>query len=361
MILTVTPNAAVDRTYRIDGFALDRVNRPTIAHTVAGGKGINVARVYQTLAGRGTAIATGFLGGNNGRIVAEALEREDIPNACVPVVNETRLCIAIIDRLTGTQTEINERGPAIISGEIELLLARIDSLLTQNHFDFVVLCGSLPPDAPPHLYADIIRRAKRMGVRTVLDSSGEALRQGVAAGPWMVKPNRTELRDLVGESLSNQRWDRESEIGFEIKAAEWLQSEYNIPMVLVTLGERGAILLSERERWRAVPPPIEFASAVASGDSFLAAFLWAWCLDDKRLDSSVYKREEEYTREETLSTTELATQAVADWLRPMSPAGALRLATGAGAANAAVIGAGFCTRESIFQLATRAELSDLKF
>lgn len=316
MILTVTPNAAVDRTYRIDGFALDRVNRPSEAFTVAGGKGINVARVYQTLGGR--AIATGFLGGNNGRIVADSLEREGITNACVPVTGETRLCIAVVDPTTGTQTEINECGAEVGTEEVDQLIQRVDSLLTQpltqtptqslkqtltqTEFEFVVLSGSLPPGVPPTLYADLIAVAHRAGVRTVLDSSGEALRQGLYARPWMVKPNRAELAAL------------------KIDSAQALQSEYNIPIVALTHGSEGAVLVAEGEVWCATPPPIEFASAVASGDSFLAAFLWAWNHFNN------------------------------------DPASALRLATGAGAANAAVIGAGFCTRESIFALAAKAEL-----
>jgi 1-phosphofructokinase family hexose kinase len=302
VILTVTPNAAVDKTFRIEGFSLDRVHRPSLTHTVAGGKGINVARVYQTLGGH--TVCTGFLGGAQGSIVARALAAEKIANQFVPCQGETRLCIAVIDPTTGTQTEVNELGPEINMRAVSELLRRVQSLLLQQEFDFVVLSGSLPPGAPDNLYAELIRLANEHGVRAVLDSSGAALREGVAAKPWMVKPNRVELETLIGEPPGDATSCRTH--------AESLR-EGGIEVVVVTLGAEGAVVVTEQECVRASPPTVEFASAVASGDSFLAAFLWAWSYGSS----------------------------------PGSAEDALRLACAAGAANAAVIGAGFCSREAI--------------
>jgi tagatose 6-phosphate kinase len=314
LILTVTPNAAVDKTYHVEGFRLDVVNRPSQTYTVAGGKGINVARVYRTLGGR--PLATGFLGGNQGRIVAEALYREGIPAAMVDVKGETRLCIAAIDPTTGTQTEINESGPEVSAEEIRKLFDRVIRLLSQETFSFVVLSGSLPPSAPPTLYAELIDLARSRQTPVALDTSGEPLREGIKARPWMVKPNQTELETVLGRPLS----DRSEAL---LAAKELLEN--GIEMVVLTLGAAGALCVNAAGAWFATPPPIEFASAVASGDSFLAAFLWQWTAGDPSAD----------------------------------PASALRLATGAGAANAAVIGAGFCTRESILTLAHRTEVQQI--
>ena len=155
MILTVTPNAAVDKTFRIERFCLDRVHRPSAEHTVAGGKGINSARVYQTLGGQAT--CTGFLGGVQGQIVTKALASENLANQFVPCEGETRLCIAIIDPIAGTQTEINESGPTVSIRSVSQLLRRVQSLLTQQAFDFVVLSGSLPPGAPMKNHASSCR------------------------------------------------------------------------------------------------------------------------------------------------------------------------------------------------------------
>ncbi len=315
MILTVTPNAAVDKTYRIENFALDRVNRPSQATTVAGGKGINVARVYQTLGGQ--ALATGFLGGVNGRIVSLALDGEHIAQDFVQTEGETRVCIAVIDPLSGTQTEINETGPTVQDMQVSELLACVRRHLSQTRFQFVVLSGSLPPGVPYSLYAELIGIARQHGVLAVLDTSGDALREGLRASPWMVKPNRVELEAVLGTTL-----DDEAAV---VEAARSVQAKYHVDMVALTLGEKGAVLAVPGETWRAVPPCIDFASAVASGDSFVAAFLWAWEHGEQKGNASQ----------------------------------ALRLAVGAGAANAAVIGAGFCSRNSIFALADRATLTAL--
>ncbi len=315
MILTVTPNACVDKTYRVEQFRLDRVNRPSQSFTVAGGKGINVARVYQTLGGR--AVATGFLVGMNGRIVARALAQEGIADAFLRIRGETRVCIAVIDPGTGTQTEINESGPHVTKRTARQLFEHVERLLTQARYERIVLSGSLPPGAPTGLFADLIDLAREAGVKAVLDTSGPALREALRSRPWMVKPNRAELETLLGYSVSGQ-----DEI---LCAARALRSEHGIDVVAVTRGAEGAVAVTENGAWTASPPPISFASAVASGDSFVAAFLWSWLHGD----------------------------------RPGDAESALRLATGAGAANAAVIGAGFCTRESIYALAELTQISFL--
>lgn len=314
LILTVTPNAAVDKTYQVENFRLDRVNRPSLTYTVAGGKGVNVARVYQTLGGKAT--ATGFLGGINGRIVSRALTQEHIAADFVRVRGESRLCIAVIDPQAGTQTEVNESGPEISPHATRELLRRFSCLLSQQTFEFVVLSGSLPPGTPSTLYADLIAQANRAGVPAVLDASGAALQEGVKAKPWMVKPNRYELESLVGPPIADAAGT--------LEAAQRLQRS-GIAVVAATLGAEGAILVTDEGVWQATPPTIEFASAVASGDSFVAAFLWEWTHGDHPGDAEC----------------------------------ALRVATGAGAANAAVIGAGFCTRDSIYSLAQQATVRRL--
>ncbi len=314
MILTVTPNAAVDKTYTVAGFALDRVNRPSLVHTVAGGKGINVARVYQTLGGK--AVAAGFLAGNNGRIVARAMAAEGIENACVRAPGETRLCIAAIDPDTGTQTEINESGPTTTPAAIRALKRQIQRLLSLSKFRFVVLSGSLPPGAPPDLYAELIEIARSAGVPVLLDTSGVPLVRGIEARPWLIKPNQAELAAVIGRPISTV----EETLG----AARELQAR-GAERVAATLGPGGAILVDGNVAWLAKPPPICFASAVASGDSFVAALLWSWLHGPS----------------------------------PAEPQEALRMATGAGAANAEVIGAGFCSRDSILDRSRGVKLERL--
>ena len=315
MILTVTPNAAVDKTYRVEPFLLNRVNRPTLTHTLAGGKGVNVSRVFQTLGGE--TIATGFLGGKQGEIVRQALKQERIPDEFVSVSGESRLCIAIIDPSTGSQTEINESGHEVSEEDCRRLIAKIDSLLSHRRFECVVLSGSLPPGAPDRLYADLIELANFRGVKSVLDSSGEALKIGIEAKPWMVKPNRYELETVSSGTLGSDR---------ELLDAAKELAEREIPVVAATNGSDGAYLIVEDRIFKARPPDIEFASAVASGDAFLAAFLWG------KFESG----------------------NLGEWRD------ALKLAVGAGAANASVIGAGLCSRESILEHANRTDVETIR-
>lgn len=309
MILTVTLNAAVDKTYRVDHFTLDRVHRTGEFRVAAGGKGINVARVYHALGGE--ALATGFLGGYNGRYIARAARDEGIPTRIVRTAEESRVCIAIVDPAACTQTEVNEAGPHVRPTEVTALRRLFRRLLSETPFEFVTLSGSIPPGVPDTIYAELIEIARRAGVRCVLDASGEPLRAGFAARPWMVKPNGYELAMLTGCSMSTVD---EREMLAQIRTLAGTGPE----VVAVTLGSKGCLCVAEggAAAWRAVPPHIAFVSAVGSGDSFLGAFLWA--LGQR-------------------------------WTLPE----ALRLAVGAGAANATVYGSGFCCAESIHALAAR--------
>lgn len=311
MLLTVTLNPAVDRTYRVEGFSLDRVHRPSGLCVSAGGKGISVSRVFHTLGGKST--ATGFLGGCNGEVIERSLNSAGIPEAFVRISSETRFCIALIDPKTGVQTEVNEAGPIISAAELQRFKWRYEDLLSSGYWSFAAICGSLPPGVPVDIYADLIYMARRAGVRCALDASGEALLAGIAAGPWMVKPNRFEL-----ETALHGRFESEKEI---LEAAESIRG-MGVENVAITRGKEGAIFASESGRWRASPPAIDFVSAVGSGDSFLAAVL-------KRLEEGGSYPE------------------------------ALRWGVAAGAANTGTIGAGYASCEYIEACVERVHVEPL--
>ncbi|MDH7601482.1 MAG: 1-phosphofructokinase [Armatimonadota bacterium] len=309
MILTVTLNASIDKTYTIESFMVDRINRPSQCRTVPGGKGINVARVLKEL-GR-EALATGFLGGSIGNVIAQGLDREGIKHDFVRVEDESRLCIKIVDPKNGTQTEINEPGPTVTELELEALVSRIDDLV--RGCDFLVLSGNCPPGVPADFYAHLIRLARKRDVRAVLDASGEHMAEGVKAAPYMVKPNVSELSELTGQELCTVE---------EILAAAKSLREYGIEVVAVTMGRSGAVVTDGGQAWQAVPPEIRFASSVGSGDSFVAAFL----------DSL---------------------------LRGDSLSEALAWGTAAGAANATTYGAGFCSKSSIIDIRQGVTLTQI--
>lgn len=195
MILTVTLNTALDITYRVTSL------RPHAEHRVSevverpGGKGVNVARVLAAL-GYGVTV-TGFAGGPTGQVLRERLaSTPGITDALVPVAGATRRTVAVVDRLTGDTTQLNEPGPHIGAAEWAAFLRTYDTLLADA--SAVALCGSLPPGVPVGAYAGLIRLARSAGVPVLLDTGGEPLRRGIAARPDIVKPNALELAELTG-------------------------------------------------------------------------------------------------------------------------------------------------------------------
>src|SRR5690349_7429773 len=181
MILTVTLNAAIDRTVAVPNFRLGHRHRSVESRTVAGGKGINVARALNLL-GR-PVIATGFVGGPKGTRVLEQLNEESVLTDFVRIASETRVNLAVIDPTSGEQTEINERGPAVSSDEVKRLFERIAYLA--GGASLCVLAGSVPPGAGDDFYARLVEDLARRGVPVVLDAEGEAMLAGVRAGAAM--------------------------------------------------------------------------------------------------------------------------------------------------------------------------------
>ena len=265
MIVTVTLNAAIDRTLTVPNFQLSQRHRASAGLTLAGGKGINVARALKRLGV--PVVATGLAGGRTGTRIIEELTGEAILNDFVRIGDESRTSTAVVDPTGGTYTEINERGPHVEAEELEMLLDKLRYL--SRGADFVVLAGSLPRGVDPEFYGEVIRELGRLQVPTVLDSEGEPLRLGLEAEPFLVSPNQREAEALVGQEF----YERQD---FAV-ALEHI-AELGARNVLIT-NESGcfARLREERttKRYRAVAPQVEVVSSVGSGDVLLAAFIAA--------------------------------------------------------------------------------------
>ena len=265
MIVTVTLNAAIDRTLTVPNFQRGQRHRASSGSTLAGGKGINVARALKALGV--PVVATGLVGGSTGSRIVEELTSEAILNDFVHIEGESRTSTAVVDPTGGTYTEINEWGPAVRPEELETLLEKL-RYLTQDA-EFVVFAGSLPRDVADDFYAEAMRELARRHVPTVLDTEGEPLRLGVEADPFLVSPNQTEAEALVGQEFHDDEDFRLALDGI---------ADMGPRNVLITT-EVGALALlrEEREarRYRATAPHVDPVSAVGSGDVLLAAFLAA--------------------------------------------------------------------------------------
>jgi 1-phosphofructokinase/tagatose 6-phosphate kinase len=265
VIVTVTLNAALDRTLTVPIFQLGHRHRASGALVLAGGKGINVARALKLL--DVPVVATGLAGGRTGTRIVEELTADAILNDFVRIKEESRTSTAVIDPTSGTHTEINEWGPRVTERELEMWREKL--LYLSGAAELVVLSGSLPRAVPEGFYADVIRELARREVRAVLDAEGDPLRFGLEAEPFLVSPNQREAEGIVGQEL-------EDEDDF-LMALDGL-AEAGARNVLITL-ETGcyALLRDERRprRYRAVAPQLEAVSPLGSGDVLLAQFLAA--------------------------------------------------------------------------------------
>jgi 1-phosphofructokinase family hexose kinase len=262
MIVTVTPNPAVDRTVSVRGFSIGTTNRAVAERIDIGGKGINVAR---HLAGLGCdVVATGFLDAGDGHRVLQMLAVQGIQTDFVRVAGNTRMCLKILDPANGQETEINESGPLLAPEAVPALFETLRALAPRCAV--MVFSGSLPPGAPADLYARAIEVAAAAGARTILDAAGDALRYGIAAKPDLVKPNRAEAEELLGVPLGNDA---------ELLAGAKRLVEYGAGTAVISLGPDGAVCASGAGVWRARAPRITARNTVGAGDAMVAALACA--------------------------------------------------------------------------------------
>jgi 1-phosphofructokinase/tagatose 6-phosphate kinase len=265
MIITVTLNAAIDKSLSVPNFRLGRRHRTVEQTTMAGGKGVNVARALKALGQ--PVIATGLQGGPTGTRIVEQLTQESILNDFVRIREESRTNTAVLDPTSGEQTEINERGPSVTAQELELFRDKLVYLA--QGAAIVVLAGSLPRGLEPETYAMLLRELKRSGVETIVDTDGEPLRHAVRAEPTVISPNVPEAEELVGHEF-NEEQDFVAGIRQmgSLGAKEALMTTPDGCLACVP-SEQGPTLL------RARIEPREPVATVGSGDAFLAGFVAA--------------------------------------------------------------------------------------
>ncbi|MFJ6757525.1 1-phosphofructokinase [Streptomyces sp. NPDC091273] len=261
MILTVTPNPSLDRTYEVPSLDRGRVLRATADRVDPGGKGVNVSRAVAAAGGRTTAVVP--LGGAAGILLAELLGAHGVDVTAVSIAGQTRSNIAVAEP-DGTLTKVNAPGPELSPEEAGLLLETAAAGAADAAW--VACCGSLPRGLGPGWYADLVTRARAAGARTALDTSGPALAAALAARPEVIKPNASELATAVGRPLST--------LADVVKAAEELRA-LGAGAVLASLGGDGQLLVSAEGTYYGTAPAPAVRSTVGAGDAALAGFLLA--------------------------------------------------------------------------------------
>jgi 1-phosphofructokinase family hexose kinase len=257
VIVVVCLNPALDVTHHVDAVDWGGVNRPRAVQARPGGKGLNVARTLHALGV--DVLVLGLAGGITGAGVEAALRERCVPAAFTAVAGETRRTFSVVDGSVAGRgvTAFYEAGPEV--GEEELTRFRRGYEQALEGATAVVLSGSLPPGLEAGTYATLIETATAAGVPAVLDTHGEALRRGAAAGAAIVKPNLAELAALAGRPL---------DLATATAAAGQLRGAQ---AVVITLGPDGLLAATEDGCWRARPPAAVPGNATGAGDAVAAA------------------------------------------------------------------------------------------
>lgn len=264
MIVTVTANPALDVTYGIDRLVPNHAHRVRSVRQRAGGKGVNVARVLQRLGHETHVVATA--GGATGAFVRSDLDAAGLPHGLVGIAGESRRTVTLVSSEDGQATLINEPGPKVSAPERAQLTEIVHRVSASA--SAVVLAGSLPGGIPDGEYAQLVAMLADQGVPTVLDTSGVALRAGVAAGPDIIKPNAEELAELTATDDP-------------VEGAMALR-ELGARDVVVSLGSEGLLAVTGAGSWRARPSRTVSGNATGAGDAVVAALAaglrngWRW-------------------------------------------------------------------------------------
>jgi 1-phosphofructokinase family hexose kinase len=265
LIVTLTLNPAIDRNITVDRLAFEDRAYILDNYEAAGGRGINAASVIHSFGGDALAILT--LGGEAGRRLREHLSRAGFRTVVVPITNEIRTNLTITDR-HGLTVHLNEAGPHVTKAELH----QVEQVIEKNlgSAAWLIIAGSIPPGVPPDFYAKLVAVARRKNVKTLLDADGDALREGIEAGPTVVSPNQQETERLLNRALLTR--------SHFLDAAERIRA-MGAESVVLKLGSRGAVGAFPAGVIEALSPRIEAVSPIGAGDALAAALAWALARD----------------------------------------------------------------------------------
>jgi len=259
MILVVSMNPALDVRMIVGQLNKGEVNRIRLSSNWPGGKGIHVASTARTLGSE--VVMTGFLPSLGGEYFIDGLAKEGIKADFINVEGKLRTCISLLEEEHHIETELLEPGCSVAPNNLELLKGRIKELASSC--EVVVFTGSLPSGIPSSVYAELISACNELGCQTILDTSGEALKEGVNAAPSMIKPNREEAGELVHFEIEGM------EAAYQ--ASRQLAGE-KTALAVISLGAEGIVVSTPKSTRFASLPPIEVRNPTGSGDCMVGGF-----------------------------------------------------------------------------------------
>ena len=265
MLVTVTLNPCVDHALFVEKLTVGDTNRVMRVEKDAGGKGVNVSRVFAEMGG--DTAATGFLGGPTAAYIRHVLENEGVDDAFVNIQGETRTNFSIEDNAGTPPTTLNSKGPNISDAEWKQLLADCKELARGARW--AALGGSLPPGVPDEAFQILGELFRDARVKIVLDADGIAQKHGMHAEPDFIKPNSAEAGRLLGKKIES-----------DLEAVEAVLQLYKSlgggeKIAVISRGKSGAVMATQEQVWVGRSPKIHSTSTIGSGDSMIAGILWA--------------------------------------------------------------------------------------
>jgi 1-phosphofructokinase len=257
MIATVTLNSALDRILFLRRFRMGRRIVADNSVTAVGGKGTVVASLLRLLDAETRAF--GMIAGPAGHILCALLDKADVPYEFIEADGDTRINTVLVDTEAEIQTTVIVESLRVNEGHLD----KMEALVRQqaSEIPYWAFSGSLPPGAPPDYWARLIGTAKEAGATVLLDTSGEALRQGLRARPLLIKPNLPELEEVCGRSLPSLEHVRDAAESLLNDGPEW---------VIATLGEQGLLAVSQEASYSIRPLPVPVVSTSGAGDGVVA-------------------------------------------------------------------------------------------
>ncbi len=272
MITTISLNPSIDRTVNVEKFVPGGLNRVVSAHSVAAGKGINVALTASALGVASECI--GFMYREGSKLFEKRLMVGGVEYNFVWCDGSVRTNVKVFDQSTGTITEINESGARVSEDDLKRMTDLV--ALHAENTDYLVLAGSLPPGCPPDYYRTLIQTVEGLGCRCVLDADGDRMRYGLEACPFMIKPNRYELELMTGEKLNSLK---------EIRDAAQKYLDMGVSVVTVSLGSEGALITDGDETLYAPKLALDVKSTVGAGDAMVAGLTCGFIGDNELEDA----------------------------------------------------------------------------
>lgn len=261
-IVTITFSPCIDKSASVAALIPSKKLHCTVPVMEPGGGGINVARAIKKLGGEATAVFP--IGGYTGKTFLHLLELENINSVVIDTVNETRENIIIVDESTHSQYRFGMPGTALLPTEWPQVIAAVDSM---KDAAYIIASGSLPPGVPLNVYAQLARIAKKNHAKFIVDTSGEPLKHAAIEGVYLLKPNLAELSALAGKKEL-----KEDEIQF---AALDILHKGHCEAMVVSIGGKGALLVTATHIELITPPPVITKSTVGAGDSMVAGLVFA--------------------------------------------------------------------------------------